>query len=228
MKLSIIMPVYNEEGTILKILEKVYNTDVNMEKEIIIVDDYSTDRTRDILKKVNKNNTKIIYHEKNMGKCDAIKTGLKYSTGDLVIIQDADLEYDPQDYKKLLKPILKNEAEVVYGSRFLKKFKKDETFILSHYLGNKFLSVLTTILYKNKITDMETCYKLFKKDVIKNIKLESRKFGFEPEITAKVLKKYKIKEVPISFYPRDFEHGKKINWKDGVQHIFYLIKYRFK
>ena len=227
MKLSIIIPVYNEKSTILKILEKVYNVDIGIEKEVIIVDDSSTDGTRNILKKLNVKNTKVFYHNKNKGKCDAIKTGLKHASGDMIIIQDADLEYDPEDYKNLLKPILKNEAEVVYGSRFLKKFKKDQSFILSHHLGNKFLSILTTILYSNKITDMETCYKLFKSNIIKNIKLNSKKFGFEPEVTAKVLKKHKIKEVPINFYPRDFEHGKKITWKDGVHHAFYLIKYKF-
>lgn len=228
MKLSIIIPVYNERATILKILKKLYDVNIEMEKEIIIVDDFSTDGTKDILKKLNVKNIKIFYHTKNKGKCDAIKTGLKYTTGDFIIIQDADLEYDPKDYKKLLQPILNKEVDVVYGSRFLKKFKKDKTFILSHHLGNKLLSILTTILYGSKVTDMETCYKLFRSNIIKNIKLESKRFSFEPEVTAKVLKKHKIKEVPINFYPRDFEHGKKITWKDGIKHIFYLIKYRFK
>jgi len=224
MKLSIIIPVYNEKGTILKILERVKRVNIPLEKEIIVVDDFSTDGTREILKNFKK--IKIDYHNKNKGKCDAIKTGLKHASGELIIIQDADLEYDPKDYNKLLKEINKG-AGVVYGSRFLKKFKKDETFILSHHLGNKILSILTTVLYGTKITDMETCYKLFKSDIIKNIKLNSKRFGFEPEITAKVLKNHKIIEVPINFYPRDFEHGKKISWKDGIQHVFYLIKYRF-
>jgi len=224
MMLSIIIPVYNEKDTILGILKKVKNVKINPTKEIIIVDDFSTDGTREILKSLK--GIKIYYHNKNKGKCDAIKTGLKHASGDLIIIQDADLEYDPEDYKKLLKEIDKG-ADVVYGSRFLRNFKKDKTFILSHHLGNKFLSILTTILYGIKITDMETCYKLFRKDVIKNIKLNSTKFGFEPEVTAKVLKNHKIVEVPINFYPRDFEHGKKISWRDGIQHVFYLIKYRF-
>ncbi|MBL7147642.1 MAG: glycosyltransferase family 2 protein [Nanoarchaeota archaeon] len=230
MKLSIIIPTYNERDTILKILEKVYNVNINMEKEIVIVDDCSTDGTRDILKKSNIKDIKVFYHNKNKGKCDAIKTGLKHASGDLIIIQDADLEYDPEDYKKLLNPILNNEADVVYGSRFLnrpyKSFKKYKSFILSHYLGNKLLTLLTSLLYGYKITDMETCYKLFKKEIIKNIKLESKKFGFEPEITAKVLKKYEIKEVPINFYPRNFEHGKKITWRDGLKAFYYLVKYR--
>lgn len=222
--LSIIIPVYNEKNTILKILEKVKKVKIHLTKEIVIVDDFSTDGTKEILKKIR--GIKIYYHNKNKGKCDAIKTGLKHASGDLIIIQDADLEYDPEDYKILLKEI-ENGADVVYGSRFLKDFKKDKTFILSHHLGNKFLSILTTILYGSRITDMETCYKLFRSDIIKNIKLDSTKFGFEPEVTAKVLKNHKIIEVPINFYPRDFEHGKKISWRDGIQHVFYLIKYRF-
>ncbi|MBS3171246.1 glycosyltransferase family 2 protein [Candidatus Woesearchaeota archaeon] len=225
MKLSIIIPVYNEKETILKILKKVEDIELKyIEKEIIIVDDFSTDGTRDILKSLEKH--KIFFHEKNIGKGGAIRTGLKYFTGDIVLFQDADLEYDPKFYNDLLKPILNNETKVVYGSRMLGEHK--DMYSL-HYFGNNFLTIATNFLFNCKISDMETCYKVFKKEVLEGISLKSEKFDFEPEITAKILKKgYKIKEVPIDFKnPRDFEQGKKITWKDGVMHFYYLLKYRF-
>lgn len=233
MKLSIIIPVYNEKSTILKILEKVKNVKLGIEKEIIIIDDYSTDGTRDILKNINQKDIKIKYHNKNKGKGSAIITGLKYVTGDYVIIQDADIEYNPEEYKQLLDFLIKNNLDAVYGSRFLNKKYKDfkeaqKNFILTHYLGNKLLSLITTILYGKKITDMETCYKLIKTSIIKNLNLKAKRFDIEPEITTKLLKKhYKIKEMPISFKARDFKSGKKITWKDGLKALYYLIKYRF-
>src|SRR3989344_1285457 len=233
MKVSIVIPVYNEEKTISKIIEKVNRVDLStlhLKKEIIIVDDGSSDKTKDILKNVK--NAVVCIHKKNQGKGAAIRTGIKKVTGDIVIIQDADLEYSPDDYKKLLMPILKGKSKVVYGSRFMnykpKFFNKAKKDLVLHYLGNKFLTFVTRVLYKSNITDMETCYKVFRKEVLKGIKLESNRFNFEPEITAKICKKkYKIEEVPISFKPRSFEEGKKINIKDGIIALFVLIKYRF-
>ena len=224
MKLSIIIPVYNEKNTILKLIKTVENVDVGKtKKELILIDDFSTDSTRDLLKKIQ--NHKIFYHTKNKGKGSAIRTGLNHATGDIIIIQDADLEYNPNEYPNLLRPILEGKTKVVYGSRFLKKHKAK---YLLYYLGNILLSLITRILYFRKITDMETCYKVFKREVINNINLKSKRFDFEPEITAKIIKKgYKIIEVPVSYKCRDFKEGKKISWKDGVKAIWYLLKYRF-
>ncbi len=224
MRLSIIIPAYNEEKTIKKILSKVRRTNIgNIEKEIIVIDDGSKDKTKEILSK-EKNIVKI-FQRKNYGKGWAIRTGLKRTTGDIIIIQDADMEYDPNEYGRLLKPILKKKTKVVYGSRFLRKHKAKYKM---YYLGNRILSLVTKILYTREITDMETCYKVFKKDVIKNIKLKSKKFDFEPEITAKIIKRgYKIIEVPIWYQCRDFKEGKKITWKDGLKAMWSLLKYRF-
>lgn len=229
MKLSIIIPVYNEEKTILEIINRIKREKLgNIKKEIIIIEDFSTDSTKKILSRLKDNSLKIYYHKKNQGKGSAIRTGLKYATGDIILIQDADLEYDPKEYKKLLRPILQNKAKVVYGSRLEVIRKNLKKMYKLHYIGNLFLTFLTNLLYGADITDMETGYKVFKKDVIKNIKLRSKRFDFEPEVTAKILKKgYKIKEVPISFAGRKFNEGKKITWKDGVKALFYLIKYRF-
>ena len=228
-KLSIIMPVFNEKETILKILNKVKNAkSLNFIKEIIIVDDFSTDGTRDILKKIKDRNIKIIYHEKNKGKGSAIRAGLKQSTGDIILIQDADLEYDPNDYEKLLKPIVGNKTKVVYGSRFEVITKNLSKMYKLHYIGNMFLTFLTNMLYGVKITDMETCYKVFRKEILDGIDLKATRFDFEPEITAKILKSgYKIHEVPINFYGRKFAEGKKITWVDGIKAVYYLLKYRF-
>lgn len=231
MKLSIIIPVYNEEKTIKRIIDKINKVKVGLKKEIIIVDDGSTDKTRDILNKINQKGTKIFYHEKNKGKGGAIRKALKHVTGDIIIIQDADLEYDPMDYPKLISPILKNKAKVVYGSRFLKSglMNKQKWAIPSHFIGNKILSLVTTMFYQRYITDMETCYKVFRKEVLKNIKIESNRFDFEPEITAKLLKnKIDIVEIPISYKARHHKEGKKISWIDGIKAIITLIKYRLK
>ncbi len=212
MKLSVIMPVYNESKTIREIINRVRQVDI--EKEIIIVDDCSTDGTREVLKTVDsQNQIKIIYHEKNMGKGAAIRTGLKEATGDVVVIQDADLEYDPGDYKNLIKPILEGRADVVYGSRFLNLRR---ITLPLHYIANKILNLLTNLLYGGCLTDMETCYKMFRINAIKGIDIKSDRFNFEPEITAKILKRgYKIYEVPIFYKSRNYSEGKKIGLKDG-------------
>ena len=224
MKISVIMPVFNEKETLQQILQKVKN--VNIKKEIIIVDDYSTDGTREILEKVNDDNVKVIYHSENRGKGAAIRTAQEhYVSGDVVIIQDADLEYQPEDYPQLIKPIEDGFADVVYGSRFLGTHR---VFMFWHYFGNKLLTWLTNILYNTMLTDMETCYKLFRVEVFKRLNIRSNRFGFEAEITAKVFKqKLRVVEVPVTHYGRGYEEGKKITWKDGFVAIWTLIKYRF-
>lgn len=224
MKLSVILPVYNEKNTIEEIIKRTEA--VNLNKEIIIIDDYSNDGTREIIKeKINQKNIIKIFHSKNKGKGACIRSGLEKATGDIVIIQDADLEYDPEDYYKLVKPIMEGKASVVYGSRALGKCKYS---YLRYALGGKFLSFLTNILYGSNITDEPTCYKLFKTELIKSLNLKCTGFEFCPETTAKILKRgYKIFEVPISYHPRKIEEGKKINWKDGIKAIWTLIKYRF-
>lgn len=229
MKLSIIIPVYNEEKNILKVINKVKKVRLkNITKDIVIVDDFSADGTRKILEELKDKSLKIFFHQKNRGKGAAIRTALKHITGDIILIQDADLEYNPEEYPKLLKPIIENKTKVVYGSR-LEAIKQNlENMYKIHYLGNVVLTLITNILYGTKITDMETCYKVFKREVIRNIKLKAKRFDFEPEITAKILKKgYKIIEIPISFVGRRFDEGKKITWRDGIKALYYLVKYRF-
>ncbi len=234
MKLSIVIPVYNEEKTLREILQKVEEVKLdNFEKEIIIVDDCSKDNSRKILQELAKKKSyKIIFHSKNQGKGAALRTGFSRATGDVILIQDADLEYDPNDYPKLLQPIIEGEAEVVYGSRFKSKKGKlrEHSFTyLMHSIGNAGLTIITNILYFSKLTDMETCYKAFTRRALEQIgPLRARRFDFEPEITAKFLKNgFRIKEVPINYYSRDFNEGKKITWKDGLKAALYLIKYRF-
>lgn len=219
------MPIYNEENTFLEIYNKVNNVKLEeIEKEIIIIDDCSTDSSWKIIQKIKDRNTIKIKHNKNTGKGGAIKTGLKYMTGDYMIIQDGDLEYNPEEYKKLLSEI--KNYDIVYGSRFLGEIKGFK--IPLHYIGNKILSFTTTIIYGKRITDMETCYKLIKSDIIRKIRIKSNRFDFEPEITAKLLKrKYRIKEIPISYNCRSFKEGKKITLKDGIKAMFILIKYKF-
>lgn len=222
MKLSVIIPVYNERENLLKVIEKVEK--VPIEKEIIAIDDCSTDGSREILKNL-ENRIKVIYHSKNQGKGMAIRSGLKRVSGDLVIIQDADLEYNPQDYLKLLPPIMEGKAEVVYGSRFLGEPKN---FSFLFYWGNRFLTLITNLLYGSHLTDMETCYKLFKTRILKNLNLKAKGFEFEPEITAKLLRRHiPIYEAPISYQGRRYSGGKKITWRDGFPALWTLIKYRF-
>jgi len=228
-KISIIIPIYNEIGTLKEILDQIEKAEFcSLEKEIVMVDDASKDGTRELLKELeNLNKYKIYYHAQNMGKGAAIRTALSYTTGDVIVIQDADLEYDPSDYNDLVKLIIEDKADVVYGSR-LTGSKPARSFKFLHLIGNKFLTLLTNLLYDTTLTDMETCYKAFRSDVIKNITIKSNRFDFEPEITAKVLKrKYHLYEAPISYYGRDYHEGKKITWKDGFGAIRALVKYRF-
>lgn len=227
MKLSIIIPAYNEEGTIREVLRRVKDVDVGMEKEIIVVDDASTDGTREVLKEEeSRGGIKVLYHERNMGKGAAVRTGIASATGDFIIIQDADLEYDPQDYPSLLKPLLEGRAEVVYGSRFLSGSSSSMAFW--YRLGNRILTALTNLLYGSSLSDMETCYKSFKASIVKSIPLRSRRFEIEPEVTAKILKRgHKILEVPIRYRGRGRREGKKISWKDGLSALWALLKYRF-
>lgn len=224
MKLSIVVPVFNEKDTIEKILARIEQTE--FEKEIIIVDDYSTDGTCEILKEKYSDKHKIFYHEKNMGKGAALITGFEHVTGDIVIIQDADLEYDPSDYGKLVEPISQGKADVVYGSRFLGG--PHRVLFFWHFLGNKIVTLFSNILNNLNLSDMETCYKAFRASILKDIKFKSKRFGFEPEFTAKVARqKLRIYEVPISYYGRTYEEGKKITWKDGFPAIYYAIRFRF-
>lgn len=221
--LSVIMPVYNEKGYVDEILNRVLCTDI--EKEIVIVDDFSTDGTRDILKNLSQNKgIKIIFHDKNMGKGAAIKTALKEVSGNVVIIQDADLEYDPMEYPRLLEPILQGKADAVFGSRFLGG--PHRTLFFWHYAGNKFLTLFSNILSNINLTDMETGFKAFKADVLKGLSLRSDRFGFEAEVTAKLARKgYRIYETPISYSGRSYAEGKKITWRDGIAAIFHIIRF---
>lgn len=227
MKLSIVMPVYNEEKFIHEAVKRVKECDIgDLEKEIIVVDDFSTDGTREILEKdITPLVDKVIFKEKNEGKGATIRRGFKLTTGDFVIIQDADLEYDPNEYKDLLAPMLSGKADVVYGSRFAGG-QPHRVLFFWHSLGNKFLTLLSNMFTNLNLTDMECCYKLFRKEVLDSITLEQNRFGIEPELTAKVAKgNWRIYEVGISYFGRTYAEGKKINWKDGVQAIWCIVKY---
>ena len=224
MKVSVVIPVYNEIGTIEEIISRIHA--VSLEKEIIIVDDSSTDGTRERLKKLGKNkeNLKILYHNHNQGKSAALRTGFEAVTGDIIIIQDADLEYDPREYSMLLEPILDGRADVVYGSRFLGGSHR--VLFFWHYVGNKLLTLLSNVLTNLNLTDVWTCYEVFKKRILKDITLKSNRFGFEPEFTAKIAKKkLRIYEVPISYSGRNYSEGKKITWKDGIEGIFTIFRF---
>jgi glycosyltransferase involved in cell wall biosynthesis len=244
LKLSIIIPVYNEAATLHEILRRVravkvvvrvgfeaYDNNgqsVRLEKEIIVVDDGSKDASRDILEQESAaGDLRVFHHERNQGKGAAVRTGFKNATGDFFLIQDADLEYDPREYGILLQPILEGRAKVVYGSRF--RGGPTKTMFFWHMLGNRFLTLVTNLLYDTILSDMETCYKCFEADVIRDIPLRAHGFEFEPEVTAKVLKRgHRIYEVPISYTGREFDEGKKISpWRDGLKAVWTLIKYRF-
>ena len=229
MKLSIVIPVYNEAATISKIVDLVRSVDVGMEKEILLVDDCSRDGTRDVLETMGMEcaELKVLFHEVNQGKGAALRTGFTAATGDVVLIQDADLEYDPKEYPRLLQPIVDGHADVVYGSRFLGGGAHRVVFYW-HYLGNMLLTTLSNMTTNLNLTDMEVCYKVFKREVIQSIPLKENRFGFEVEITAKIAKrKLKIYEVPISYYGRDYSEGKKIGWKDGFSALRCIVKYAF-
>jgi glycosyltransferase involved in cell wall biosynthesis len=226
MKLSVIIPVYNEKNTIKDILARVERVE-DIDKEIIVVDDASTDGTVEILKQLQqeKPNIKFVFKEENKGKGHTLKVGFKHSTGDYVIVQDADLEYDPSDYKKLLRALEEESVDVVYGSRFSGTYKDMSTL---HYFGNKLVTLVTNLFYGVMLTDMETCYKLIPGDFVRNLDIKSNRFDFEPEITAKILKSgLHIVEVPINYAGRLHSEGKKLTWKDGIGAVWALIKFKF-
>ncbi len=225
MKLDIVIPAYNERHTIREILKRV--DAVGMADEIIVVDDGSTDGTRDILAELNgTGDVRVIFQEKNQGKGAAVRAGIHAATGDVILIQDADLEYDPRDYPALMKPIREGLADVVYGSRFLGGPRRPVMFW--HMVANKMLTLMTNLLYDTILTDMETGYKVFRREVVEGMKLRANRFDFEPEFTAKILKrKVRIFEVPITFNPRDYHEGKKIGLRDAFEAVWALLKYRF-
>lgn len=232
--LSIIIPVYNELNTLEEVVRRVAQVEIGLPKEVVIVDDCSTDGTRDLVKKLAQEyrdakaglTVRGVFHEQNGGKGKALRTGLQHATGDIVLIQDADFEYDPQDYPRLLQPILEGRADVVFGNRF--HGGSHRVLYFWHYYGNQFLTFLTNFLADLNLSDMEVGYKVFRREVLQQIKLHSNRFGFEPEVTIKVARlKCRIYEVPISYHGRTYEEGKKITWKDGVAAIYYMLKARF-
>jgi glycosyltransferase involved in cell wall biosynthesis len=224
-KLSVIVPVYDERNTVVEIVRRMRAVDIPLEREFVLVDDGSTDGTREVLRQLADSTVRVVYHERNLGKGAAIRTGLEQITGDLVLVQDADLEYDPEDWPKLLAPVLRGKAQVVYGSRFTGE-RRNMLFL--HWVGNRFLSLVTNMLYNTTLSDMETCYKLFDRRLLASITLRSTRFEFEPEVTAKVLRRgVRIYEVPISYAGRESHEGKKITWRDGLTALWTLVKYRF-
>ncbi|MFH0846077.1 MAG: glycosyltransferase family 2 protein [Patescibacteria group bacterium] len=226
-KLSIIIPVYNEKDTLLKILTLVEQSKISIEKEVVLVDDASTDGTVEILKSLDQTKYKIIFSEKNEGKGASVKKGFQNASGDLIIIQDADLEYDPNEYERLLKPILDGKADVVFSSRFLGN-STHRVLYFWHYLGNKFLTVLSDIFTGLNLSDMESCYKVFKREVLDSFvnELESKRFGIEPELVARCSRgRWRIYEVGVSYYGRTYAEGKKIGWKDGFSAILTILKF---
>ncbi|OGD28286.1 MAG: glycosyl transferase [Candidatus Aminicenantes bacterium RBG_13_63_10] len=224
MKLSIVIPVYNEKATIREILKRVRAVKLRIPKEIIVVDDFSRDGTRDILKTLRMPGVKVFFHEANQGKGAALRTGFSQAAGDIVLVQDADLEYDPREYPVLLQPILDGRADAVFGSRF--QGGTHRVMFFWHYIANKLLTTLSNMVSNLNLTDMETCYKVFKKEALDKVALKSRRFGFEPEITIKLARlRCRIFEVPISYSGRDYSEGKKIGWKDGVAAVYHILRY---
>ena len=227
MKLSIVMPVYNERQFVLEIIDRVMAVQLDgLERELIVVDDCSKDGTRDVLKTLQRPGVTVVYHEQNRGKGAALRSGFARCAGDVILIQDADLEYNPTDYPVLLKPILDRNADVVYGSRFLGGPHRVHLFW--HMVGNRFLTLLSNMMSNLNLTDMETCYKVFRREVLDGMTLRSDRFGFEPEFTLKVARGgWRVYEVPISYHGRDYTEGKKIGWKDGVSAVYTIMKFRF-
>jgi glycosyltransferase involved in cell wall biosynthesis len=224
-KLSVIVPVFDERNTVVEVVRRIRAVELPVDLEVLIVDDGSTDGTRSVLSQLADSTVRVVWHERNRGKGAAVRTGLHQVTGDLVLIQDADLEYDPEDWPKLLAPMLRGKARVVYGSRFTGE-RRNMLFL--HWMGNRFLSFVTNVLYNTTLSDMETCYKLFDRTVLDGLTLRAERFEFEPEVTAKVLRqRIRIYEVPISYTGREFDEGKKITWRDGFVALWTLLKYRF-
>ncbi|MCA9729785.1 MAG: glycosyltransferase family 2 protein [Candidatus Eisenbacteria bacterium] len=222
LKLSVVIPVYNEKTTLLSLLEKVLASPYD--KELLVVDDYSTDGTREILQKYSQPDVRIFYHEVNKGKGAAIRTAIRHATADVVLIQDADLEYDPGEYPKLIEPIELDLADVVYGSRFLGG--PHRVLFYWHYLGNQFLTTVSNMMTNLNLSDMETCYKAFRREIIQEIPLRSNRFGFEPEVTAKIARRgVRVYETPISYHGRTYAEGKKIGWKDGLVALWTILRY---
>ena len=229
MKISVVMPCYNEQNTIDLITQKIQSVVLDgIEKELIIVDDSSRDGTREYLRKLDSSHgVEVVFHESNQGKGAALRTGFAHASGDIIIIQDADLEYDPAEYPKLLKPILDGKADVVYGSRFIGG-ESHRVLYFWHSLGNRFLTLLSNAFTNLNLTDMEVCYKVFKREILDKIELRESRFGFEPEFTAKIARGgFSVYEVGISYYGRTYEEGKKISWKDGLRAIYVILKYGF-
>ncbi|HET9730810.1 MAG TPA: glycosyltransferase family 2 protein [Acidimicrobiia bacterium] len=227
-KLSVIVPVFNERNTVVEILRRMRLVELpnDIEREIIVVDDGSDDGTRDVLKQLGDSTVRVVMHDGNLGKGAAVRTGFMHATGDYVLVQDADLEYDPDDWPKLIHPVLRGKARVVYGSRFTGERRN---MLFAHWVGNRFLSLVTNVLYNTTLSDMETCYKLIDLSIIAELDLRSDRFAIEPEITAKILKRgVRIYEVPISYTGREFDEGKKITWRDGFAALWTLVKYRFR
>jgi glycosyltransferase involved in cell wall biosynthesis len=224
-RLSVIVPVFNERSTVAEIVRRMRAVELPVDREIVVVDDGSDDGTGDVLTQLRDSTVRVVKHARNRGKGAAIRTGLESSSGDLVLVQDADLEYDPDDWPRLLAPVLKGRARVVYGSRFTGE-RRNMLFL--HWVGNRFLSLVTNVLYNSTLSDMETCYKLFDRRVLDGVRLQADRFDFEPEFTAKVLRRgIRIYEVPISYAGREPSEGKKITWHDGVTALWTLVKYRF-
>ncbi len=225
MKISVVVPCFNEINTIDALVQQILAVDLGVERQIIIVDDCSTDGTRDYLKTIEHREIQLVFHDVNRGKGAALRTGFMHAVGDIIIIQDADLEYDPGEYAKLLKPIMDGKADVVYGSRFVGG-ESHRVLYFWHSLGNKFLTFLSNMFTNLNLTDMEVCYKVFKRDLLNDIELRENRFGFEPEFTAKIAKlNCSIYEVGISYYGRTYAEGKKVNWQDGIRAIYVIVKY---
>ena len=227
-KLSVVVPVFNERNTLVEVLRRMRAVELpdGIEREIIVVDDGSTDGTRDVLRQLADSTVRIVMHEHNQGKGAALRTGFAHATGEYVLVQDADLEYDPEDWPRLLHPVVRGRARVVYGSRFTGERRN---MLLLHWMGNRFLSMTTNVLFNTTLSDMETCYKLIERELLEALDLESDRFNIEAEISAKILKRrVRIYEVPISYSGREFDEGKKITWRDGISALYTLVKYRFR